>query len=208
MYHESRVLEPATHSLLKTLGQVLAAEKFFLVGGTALAIQIGHRKSIDLDFFTQEAFDEDSLLERIKNRLGTGSQIEVVGRANQTLNVIVDSVKVDLLRYSYPLLQPVVVQPDYTMLAKEDIVAMKLSAITNRGSQKDFYDLYFLLDDFELKEMLEFYRGKFQGHDPFFVLRSLVYFDDADSEPSPMLLSPLDWDTVKARIISCVKKIA
>jgi hypothetical protein len=184
----------------------LAGDGFFLVGGTALAIQIGHRRSIDLDFFTREAFDPDRILDSLSATLSTHGII-VGGRASHTLNLTLSGVKVDLIRYAYPLLEPLVEAVGYTMLALPDIAAMKLAAITNRGSKKDFFDLYFLLERHSIQTLLDFYRRKYPDHDLFFVLRSLAYFEDADMEPEPIMLQQVGWGTVKETVAKAVRTL-
>lgn len=206
MRFETTVLEPGTLDLLKALGGALAGREFVLVGGTALAIQCGHRKSIDLDFFTPSAFDVDVLLEELAARLPR-RQIEVRGRAQNSLNLEISGVKVDLIRYAYPILVPVIEAAGYSLLAPPDIAAMKLSAITNRGSRKDFFDLYQLLEMHPLEELLDFYRDKYPRHDLFFVMRSLTYFEDADAEPDPVSLRDINWEKVKQRVVEAVRRV-
>jgi len=126
MLFENAVLEPGTRALLRRLATVLAGDGFFLVGGTALAIQIGHRRSIDLDFFTREAFDPDRILESLSATLPPDGII-VGGRAAHTLSLTLSGVKVDLIRYGYPLLEPLVQADGYTLLALPDIAALKLA---------------------------------------------------------------------------------
>ena len=204
MFFEDAVLEPDTRRLLKKLGKPLSDTGFFLVRGTALALQLGHRKSIDLDFFTLEEFDTDELLELVRVDL-TVDRIAVDGRAEQTLNLTVAGVKIDLIRYRYPLLEPLIETGDYAMLGIPDIAAMKLAAITNRGSRKDFFDLHFLLQKYSIHELLDFYKGKFPDHDAFFVIRSLAYFDDAESEPDPVLLQDVAWERVRQSALSAMR---
>lgn len=206
MLFEHAVLEPGTRALLRHLGGILAGDRFFLVGGTALAIQIGHRRSIDLDFFTREAFDPDQVLESLSATLPR-DEILVGGRAAHSLNLTLSGVKVDLIRYGYPLLEPLVQADEYTLLALPDIAAMKLAAITNRGSKKDFIDLYFLLETYPIQTLLDFYRRKFPDHDPFFVIRSLAYFEDADGEPDPVMLREASWRLVKEAVANAVRTL-
>jgi len=206
MLFEHAVLEPGTRALLRRLAGILAGDHFFLVGGTALAIQIGHRRSIDLDFFTREAFDPDKVLESLSATL-PHDEILVGSRAPQTLNLTLCGVKVDLIRYGYPLLEPLVQADGYILLALPDIAAMKLAAITNRGSKKDFIDLYFLLERYPIQTVLEFYQRKFPQHDPFFVIRSLAYFDDADREPAPVMLREASWGLVKEAVANAVRTL-
>jgi hypothetical protein len=207
MLFENAVLEPGTYALLKRLGGVLAGDGFFLVGGTALAIQIGHRRSIDLDFFTRESFDPDGILEALSAAIPP-YRIVVGGRAAHTLNLTLCEIKVDLIRYSYPLLEPLIEADGYTLLALPDIAAMKLAAITNRGSKKDFVDIYFLLNRYSIQELLGFYQRKFPDHDSFFVIRSLAYFEDAEMEPEPLMLQIADWNTVKHTVEEAVRFLA
>lgn len=206
MSFECTVLEPETRSLLRKLGTLLSASEFYLAGGTALAIQLGHRRSIDLDFFKREPFDPDDILEMLS--IASLGPISVDSRAAHTLNLRVADVKVDLIRYAYPLLCPLVTRDEYQMLAVPDIAAMKLAAITNRGSKKDFVDLYYLLKVHEIEELIDFYRRKYRDHDPFFVIRSLAYFDDADREPDPIMLKEAPWPEIKNRILIALKAVA
>ena len=205
MSHEREVLTEAAFELLGSLGGLLSARGFLLVGGTALAIQRGHRRSIDLDFFCEEEFRTKSLLEAVA---GAHDDVVVAAEAENTLNLRVGGVKVDLIRYAYPLIERPVEGPSFLMASLPDIAAMKLSAVTNRGSKKDFFDLVELSAVFSLGEMLEFYARKFPSHDRFFVVRSLTYFDDADSEPDPVTLRGVSWSEVRSSIRSQVEDLA
>ncbi len=208
MLFETSVLDPDTIDLLHRLGKHLKTKGFFLVGGTALAIQINHRKSIDLDFFTRDPFDTEDVLSIVSQYSSSDKTFALTGRADNTLNLIVNSVKIDVIRYSYPLLNPLIETEFYQMASVEDIAAMKLSAITNRGSKKDFFDLYYLLKQYSLTELLELYQRKFENYDPFIVIRSLSYFDDAETEPDPLLLAQISWEAVKEELIQQVGKLA
>jgi len=178
---------------------VFLGDSFFLVGGTALALHIGHRKSVDLDFFCKDPFDSEQLLIKL-DACFPKQTIEVVGQAPNTLNLILAGVKTDIIRYAYPLIDEVEKADGYQLLGIPDIAAMKLSAMTNRGSKKDFVDLAMLLQRYSLAELLAHYEKKFPQQDTFFVLRSLGYFDDADAEPDPVMLVPMSWEEAKAII--------
>ena len=134
--------------------------------------------------------------------------VRVEARAENTLNLSIADVKVDLIRYRYPLLQDLVHAASYQMLSIPDIAAMKLAAITNRGSKKDFFDLHFLLERFSIQEILTFYERKFPGHDTFSVIRSLAYFDDAEEEPDPIMLAEVSWEQVQATAFQAVRSAA
>ncbi len=177
-------------------------QDFHLVGGTALALQIGHRKSIDLDLFGEPEFDPDSLFNAISHLGDTKLNF----KANNTVGLFIDGIKVDIIRYVFPLIQPVLSQDGIRMLSIGDIAAMKLSAIAKRGSKKDFWDLYFILQQFTLPELFSFYETKFGKESLFFVTKSLSYFADADLEPDPVAIIPVDWNTVKSAIRAHIKE--
>jgi len=136
-----RALYPGTLELLKEMMQVPELQDFFLVGGSALALQIGHRISVDIDLFTQEDFDTQSLFLKL-DKLFTISDLT---EKSSTLNFNIaypdksnNVIKVDLIKYAYPLINPVLDIDNIRLLSIEDIIPMKLSAIAGRGSKKRF----------------------------------------------------------------------
>jgi predicted nucleotidyltransferase component of viral defense system len=183
---------------------------FNLVGGTALALQLGHRISVDLDFFSLHDFDGDVILFELQKIFNLNV---TMNKANQLmLNVEYPPksdlvVKLDILKYPYPLISSIINFDDIRLLAIEDIIPMKLSAIANRGAKKDFYDIYFLLKQFSLKEMLSLFSQKFPNISHFHLLKSLVYFDDADEDANPKLLIQISWGQVKTTIEKEVMKV-
>lgn len=193
---------PATLELLKSLMQMPELQEFFLVGGTALALQIGHRISVDLDLFTPYDFDSHLLMSVLKKHYAS---IELLGLQNNTLNLVIDNIKVDLITYAYPLIYPIKIIDDVRLLGLEDIAPMKLSATANRGTKKDFFDLYFLLQQYSLKELFQFFDQKFNNPQKFHVFRSLTYFEDAEHEVNPIMLKNITWEDVKAYIIKVVR---
>jgi len=173
-----------------------------LVGGTSLALQIGHRESIDLDFFGEVNIDKFEILSALNN-LGT---VEIK-QSTKNINIFsVNEIKVDIVNYPYPWLEKTHLEDNIKLAGKSDIAAMKLSAITGRGSKKDFIDLYFLLQEYTLMEIIKFYEQKYHDGSTFLVLRSLVYFDDADQEPMPKMLKIVDWHRVKEVITEKLKE--
>lgn len=188
--------------LLKELNSFAPLNDFYLVGGTALSLQAGHRISIDLDFFSNAGFDASLLLESLKTKF-TARAFNI---ANNTLTAVIKEIKVDFIRHNYPLIKPVQTMEGIRLLSKEDIAAMKLNSITIRGSKKDFYDLYELLKVFTLEQMLGFFCTKYDESLQFMVLKSLVYFEDADAEPSPVLVKKTDWESVKNKIKDELRK--
>jgi predicted nucleotidyltransferase component of viral defense system len=178
--------------------------QFFLVGGTALALQMGHRFSIDLDLFTTSDFDQEELLTSLRNDFEV--VVEVISPSIMITRI--ENVKVDFVRFRYGLLFPIQLAEGIRMLDMRDIAPMKLDAVTKRGSKKDFYDIYFLFQQMSLQSILDLYNEKFQHSTLFHVLKSLTYFNDAEEQSDPIVFEKsLDWKSVKETIESEVKKI-
>lgn len=173
---------------------------FALAGGTSLALQIGHRQSIDIDLFGNTDIDEPQVLSAYSS-LGTVTKLK---RSPNILICSVEGIKVDLVNYPYPPIAPIEVRNGLRLLSAPDIAAMKLNAIAGRGSRKDFIDLYFLLRFYTLDELLAFYRKKYPDGSEFLVIKSLTYFDDADRDVEPILLESVEWSSIKAHIQSLV----
>ena len=144
-------------SLLKLIQQNSLTKKLRLVGGTALALQYGHRKSIDLDFFGKY----DATYEELSAILRDFGKTEVLKNSPSIKVFVCQGIKVDFVNYPYTWIDDPVQTNDLILASEKDIGAMKLSAISGRGSKKDFYDLYFLLKIFSLKELLGFYEAKY-----------------------------------------------
>ena len=196
-----QAVEPATLGLLKKLILKPYIENFCLVGGTALALHLGHRISIDIDLFTLEDFNSDELLTNLSSDFNT---IEPIIKSNNTLLVEVDSIRTDLIKFNYPF-QNIIFENNIRLLSLEDIAPMKLDAITGRGKKKDFYDLFYLLQHFTLPEMLDLHIQKYQHSTIFHVIKSLTWFEDADSDAEPIVLDKsVTWQTVKSEIIKTV----
>lgn len=203
MLHYSAV-DPGTLELLKRLMSLKELQDFALVGGTALALQIGHRISVDVDLFTPNDFNPFNLFESLDNQFVIVDKSEDVN----TLNLIItlpdspkNGIKVDLLKYSCPNLRPVKVIDEIRLLSIEDIIPMKLSAIAGRGSKKDFYDIYYLLQSYTLHQMLEFFVQKYANANAFHILKSLTYFEDAEMEPDTRTIEKSDWNLIKKTIV-------
>ena len=187
---QTQTVVPNLLELLKKIMNEKLFENYFLVGGTALALQIGHRNSIDIDLFGDNEISEDEFI----NKLGEFGKVIVTQSTKNILIAKIEGVKVDFVNYVYPLLSNPIQMDSIRMLSKADIAAMKLNAIAGRGSKKDFIDLYFLLKEFSLKEIMNFYNEKYHDGSEFMALKSLVYFDDADMQPQPKMLIDFDWD--------------
>lgn len=176
---------------------------FYLSGGTALSLQLGHRESKDLDFFNKKSFAPD-VIEQQLHPFGTLSETEL---AKGTLNTYLDGVKLQFLEYPYRLLEPQVVWEGINLSSTIDIACTKLQTVGMRGSKKDFIDLYFLLQQYKLKTLLDYTKKKYAESDysETHILKSLVYFDDADVQPMPRMHKDVSWEQVKKAIIEAVK---
>ena len=168
-----------------------------LVGGTALALQISHRKSIDIDLFGILSSDNIQVMKKLDQ---TGRTI-ILNKSENIGIYSVDGIKVDIVNYHYKCLEDPIKEDGLTLAGMRDIAAMKLAAITNRGSKKDFTDLFFLLRHFKIGELLHFYQEKYHDGSVFHVLKSLSYFDDADEDEDPVMLDPVKWGEIKEHVL-------
>ena len=169
-------VESGTLGTLRRLMQLPELKQFALVGGTNLALRLGHRFSVDLDIFTNEPFDLPEVWDAVRHEF---PQVLKLDERGQTLLATIDGVKIDLIKHAYPYLFPVEEIDGIRMLSIPDIIPMKLGALARRGSKKDFWDIAYLLDYHSLSEMLDFFKRKYQNDDIGYVVMSLTYFDDA-----------------------------
>lgn len=191
MLYKSTVSK-STFSLLAELQSIREFSKLRLVGGTALALQIGHRISIDLDLFGEIDFNEQVF--------SNYSKVQVI-KKSKNINIFeINDVKVDIVNYSYNWLEEELQIENIRLASLKDIAAMKIAAVTGRGSKKDFVDLFFLLEKFSFKEIISFYEEKYADASKYLALKSLLYFDDADKEPPLNMLIDVSWKEVKQTI--------
>ena len=184
--------------LLPRLAPLARHHGFYLAGGTALALQLGHRRSVDFDWFREDPIDDPL---RLAAGLRTPDfRFETDRVEKGTLYGRASGVRVSFLEYGYPLLRPLREVEGLRLASLEDIAAMKLAAVAQRGSKKDFVDVFALGQHFGLGDMLASYRKKYGVADAGHVLVALAYFDDADRERTPMLLQRQSWPDVKATI--------
>jgi hypothetical protein len=174
---------------------------FILVGGTSLALQIGHRVSVDLDLFGSTQLD----LNDIPGLIIDLGKINRMSASKSILVLNIDDIKVDFVNYRYPLLFDFKQNDGIRMADIRDIGAMKLAAISGRGRKRDFFDLYFLLQTFSLDQLLAFYTQKYQDGSEFLIARSLSYFADAEEDEDPVMIRPVSWKEVKNFVLGEVK---
>ncbi|MEZ0540695.1 nucleotidyl transferase AbiEii/AbiGii toxin family protein [Fibrella arboris] len=201
MLHTETVAKP-TLDLLNRLLAIPELADFALVGGTNLSLRLGHRVSVDLDLFTPESFDLLAVKDAIRERFSEAHELEA---RKQTLLCIIDGVKVDLIRHNYIYIEPVDLIDGIRLASLPDVIAMKLGAVAGRGAKKDFWDIDRLLSRFTIADMIAFYRQKYPQSNSGQVVRSLVYFDDAEEQENPIDLQNTTWPQVKQRVSTAVQ---
>jgi hypothetical protein len=200
MLHKETI-DRSTLELLKKLQNKEYLDEFFLVGGTALALLYGHRKSIDIDLFSNFNFDAGKLLEN----LSTDFQFQLFFSAENTIKGCINGIQIDLIAHRYPMIGMPVITEGISILAVEDIAAMKLNDISISGQRvKDFIDIYYLLDKFSLAELISFYKNKYSQYNEVNVLKSITWFNDVILDDWPVILKDKDlkWEEVKDRIVN------
>lgn len=198
-----RTINPHTLELLKHLMNDPYLKDCRLVGGTSLALQYGHRSSVDLDLFGDVPDDDQALLDIVEHF----GQVQAQKTSKYIKSFVVDSIKVDFVNYSrYPWIDDALEEDGLRLASPKDIAAMKIYAIQNRGSKKDFIDLYFLLQHFSLESILDFYTQKYPNYSMFRTRMALTYFEDAENQESPVLFEKLDWKKVKEAISKEVRQ--
>lgn len=192
----TKTLLPDTLRAIKLVSNKPEIKKAYLAGGTALALQIGHRISVDLDFFIKEEFNELQLAEQ----LASLPEFVQDGTAKWTVWGKIGQTKFSIFYYKYPLIEQTIPFKGILLASLADIAAMKIHAIEDRGTRRDFVDVYFLSKKFTLEEMLEFYQKKYAVLEDhlYSILRALDYFEDAEQESQmPRMLTNISWEEVK-----------
>ena len=200
---QEQAIPGSTLKLLKKLTAQDFLHDFNLVGGTALALYWGHRISVDIDLFTDKKTD----LLFIEGKLNETDCAEFLSRSPIALFYSIESIKCDFLIYPYPFNYPPVSENNLKIAAPDDIVTMKLGAITNRGAKKDFVDLFYILQHYEIQKLCDLYMSKYKTKDLFALFRSLTFFNDAEPQEMPEILidKNLKWATVIKEIQKKVK---
>jgi Nucleotidyl transferase AbiEii toxin, Type IV TA system len=199
MLHKSPfIISPATFTLTQELQQIEGLKKFFLVGGTALALQLGHRNSIDIDLFSQQDFTSEEIEELLKPKFTFSATL---ARKN-TLLAVVNNIKTDFIKHTYPFILSPITEEGITFLSKEDIAAMKLHAIIQSGKRlKDFIDIYYLLEHFSMNQMVGFFSQKYTYTNPMIAVKAVNFFGDIDENiDPPKLVKPISLKQIKKRI--------
>jgi hypothetical protein len=198
---QTETVDTATLGLIKSLQSKDYLNGFNLVGGTALALYSGHRRSIDIDLFSNFSFDSAQLIEMIQQDF----PLQLYHTAFNTIKGSIENISVDIIAHRYPYLNEPAVIDGIRILSEPDIIAMKLNAISSSGQRsKDYIDLYFVLEEkrFLISDILKFYRLKYQQEGDMHIIKSLIYFDDVDLADWPVIIKKphLKWSEVKKKI--------
>jgi predicted nucleotidyltransferase component of viral defense system len=200
---QTRTVEPGTLGLLKILQQQPLLKNTFLVGGTSLALQMGHRFSVDLDLFTHQPFDASILLDTLKENF----EVQPLTVSNTIFITVVEGIKVDIVHFKYPFAFPLIELEGVKMADIRDIAPVKLDAVTKRGSKKDFFDMFYLFERFDPTQILEWYNQMFKHSTSLHVIMSLTYFVDAELTENPIVFDKkVTWEKVKNRMTEVVQQ--
>lgn len=194
-----KAVDKSTIDLIAKLQSRDYLHGFILAGGTALALQIGHRRSEDIDLFSKECFHAVKLLQKLEKDYKFSADLI----DDDTLKGSIENIKTDILTHPYKDVSEPILIGDIRLFAKEDIAAMKINAISVSGKRsKDFIDIYFLLDFFTIEQMIGFYIDKYPQRNPFHAIKSLVYFNDISTKDWPVMIErrSLRLTQVKKRI--------
>lgn len=195
-------IHPTTLELLKKLTAQEELRDMRLVGGTSLALQYGHRQSVDLDFFGKPQASQDEIIQ-MAERLG---DLMILNHTKSILRMVINGVKVDVVDYScYEWIDEPVTEEGLVLASPMNIAALKINAIEGRGTKKDFVDIDELLKHYDLSDILGFYSEKYPNYSIFRALLSLTYFEDAETQAMPVMFSSVTWDEIKKNILEVVK---
>jgi len=192
-------VEPSTLGLLKMLVSLPELKQFRLIGGTALSLLYGHRKSIDLDLFTDQPLEKDILIPALEDKFG--QVLPINNRSKVMYQCEIQNVKVDFVSVTDPFLNPIQIIDEIPFADTKDLIALKLNAVKGRGVKKDFWDIARLLQEYPMGDLFQFYRERYPYDDTPAVERSMVYFADAENNLEPDSLNGMTWEKVK----ECIK---
>ena len=175
---------------------------FRLCGGTALALQVGHRVSLDADFVSEKSFDQNEILKSVKKNFKNVTDVQ---SGTHGVFLKVNGIKIDFLTWNIPFIRPVVERDGILLAHVEEIIAMKLFAITQRGEKKDYMDISSMLKYFTLKQMLSFFNERHPENDELGLLRYLSSYSDVEHQPEPVMLNNLTWHDCKQHLQNAIQ---
>ena len=188
-------VEPATLELLRKMVALPELKSFRLGGGTALSLLFGHRKSVDLDFFTDQPLEKEIFVSALTDSFGR--IVSVNERSKHIYQCIIQNVKVDFVSVSDPFLNPVQIIDKIPFVDTKDLIALKLNAVKGRGVKKDFWDVARLLQDYSMSDLFRFYYDRYTYDDSSSLIRSIIYFKDAENTIEPESLDGMTWEKAK-----------
>lgn len=187
-------------SVLNKLMTIPSLHAFSLVGGTALSLLYGHRKSVDLDLFCHSKFENTIIIKELKKAFSDKFIVEDKP-PRFGIFCFIDGVKVDLVRHPHPLIRPEQKIDNIKMYSVEDIIAMKVQAVLGRGKKKDFWDIAELLNHYSVAEFVEFHKEKFATQNLLITVpQAITYFVDAEESEDPISLKKQTWKKVRSSI--------
>ena len=193
-----------TLELLEKLTEPLQQLGFYLAGETALSLRLGHRISVDLDFFKAGEFVVEEIIELARSMT---KEVRIVNQSKYSLALEADQTKLEFLRYDNEQLEELERVEGVCLCSFIDNALMKLSALVGRGAKKDFADIAKIIATIPLSDLLEKFSLKYPETDPFVVVKSLTYFEDAELEPDPIFIDDNDWSQVKAQILNATREL-
>ena len=198
-----QTVEPALFSLIQELCSKPEMDNFILVGGTALSLQIGHRKSIDIDLFSSDAFDVENMLEFLQKEFNYYNQ----ARFKNSLLGSIGNIKLDIISHQYHWLYPFTTVEGIRMAGTADIAAMKLNAIMGNGSRlKDYIDMAYLSSFYSLQQMLQFFETKYPNNNSMMAFKSLNWLEDINFDVDVNYVNKaMNWETIKSRILQMLQ---
>lgn len=185
-------LKESHKKVIEKIEDFLLNYKFYLAGGTAIYYYLNHRESEDLDFFTN--YEVNFIKEQFRFK---DYRIDLI--KNDTLYINIENIKISLFYYPYPLIYPLKKINNIYIADLKDILLMKIIAIIQRGSKKDFIDVYFILKELNinLEQLIDLFKQKYGNYNKTILLKALVYFDDADNEIMPNMIKKINWGEIK-----------
>ncbi len=197
MFHKETV-EPGTLGLLKNLMLIPELEQFRLVGGTALSLLLGHRKSIDLDLFTDKPFDGNLIVDKLNSTFNDFSFKEQ--KSPRLFFATINNIKVDFVHTFEPFNHPYEIIEYIRFSSLPEITALKLNAIAGRGAKKDFWDLHELLNLYSFQDMISFYHERYPKNSDMMIIKSIPYFAEAENDLDPYSFKEISWSQIKLEI--------
>ena len=183
-------------NLLNRLSEIKeVTDSFYLAGGTALALQLGHRESYDLDFFNENKFDSERYERIIINDFGG----TINSISEDSVNGQINNISISFFLYPYKLLREFKKYLNIKIASIEDLVCMKCKAISQRNTKRDFYDIYEILKKMQPLELKNYLLEKFNvnGNSFYHLNRSFLFFEEAEKNADPVSLNGTSWEEVK-----------